>query len=57
MDLEWNHNHPIDALQSLRFKYVANNVTQNIKQIKNNAYNECIKGIKQECINSLEFYL
>ena len=63
MDLEWNHNHPVDALQSLSFKDVAKNVTQKIKQMFENgytpalAYNEFIKGIKQECSDSLEFHL
>ena len=64
MGLEWNHNDPLDALQSMSFnKDVAENVTQKIKQMFDNvytpvlAYKEFIKGIEQDFSDSLEFHL
>ena len=53
MELEWNHNRPVDALQSLSFKDVEKRVTQEIKQIFE------LKDIKADflCVSVLEAYI
>ena len=63
VELEWDHNHPILALQSLSFKDIPENVSAEINHMYENGYTpglackEFIKSVKKSCQNDLEFHL
>ena len=62
IDIEWNHNHPIQSLHSLSFKDIPTAVTNNILEMFNSgllpgaAYREFLRQLKSECKDDLEFH-
>ena len=61
--LEWNHNHPIQALQSLSFRDIPQNVLEEINQMYENgytpglAYKEFTKLVMKGSKDELEFHI
>ena len=62
IDLEWNHNHSVQALQSLSFKDIPLDIRDRIKGMFENgytpglAYKEFFKGLKSRCSDEIELH-
>ena len=62
LDIEWNHNHVIQAGQSYSFEDIPVGVIERIKNMyqlnytPGLAYREFLKGVKCACKNEMEFH-
>ena len=62
IDLEWNHNHPVQALQALSFKDISLDIRDRIKGMFENgytpglAYKELFKTLKSRCSDEIELH-
>ena len=62
VELEWNHNHPVQALQALSFKDIPAHVVDRIRDMYGHgytpglAYKELIKGVRIECHDEVDFH-
>ena len=63
IDIEWNHNHPIRALESVSFKSVSEAVSLQVKKYFENgltpsiAHYEFVSELRRQCDTELEFHL
>ena len=61
--IEHDHNHPVNALQSLSFKSIADSVASSVRQLfernmtPSMAYYEYLQRLRQEAENELEFHI
>ena len=62
LDIEWTHNHPVQALQALSFKDIPDEVSEEVKSMftrsysPGTAYREFMSKIRQSVIDELEFH-
>ena len=62
IDLEWNHNHTVEAAQALSFKDISSESKERITSMFNNgytpslAYREFLKGIRRQLADDLELH-
>ena len=62
IDIEWNHNHAVEALHSLSFKDIPTYVTDKILDMFDNgllpgaAYQEFLRQLRSECNTDLDYH-
>ena len=63
IEIEWNHNHPVQALHSLSFKDIAESTLERINSMFKNGllpgavHKELMRQLRSECKTDLEYHL